>query len=171
MKIAIVFKSKSGNTQMIAESIRDAVSKEEHAEIVCFGGPEAAACADADLYFIGSWTDKGNCVDEIGEFLKGLRGKKIAYFGTAGFGGEGYYESLFERAKAAAHESNIFAGHFYCQGKMPMAVRNRYEAMIKENPEDKKLQVSLKNFDEALNHPDEKDKADAAAWAKELIHE
>lgn len=169
MKIAVVFKSKSGNTEVIAESIKTVLEAEPGVEIVCFGGPEEAAGVDADLYIAGSWTDKGNCVNDMAEFMKSVKNKKIAFFGTAGFAGEGYFESLYQRAKASADDSNEFVGHFYCQGKMPMAVRERYIAMIKENPEDEKLQVSLANFDAALSHPDEKDKANAAEWAKGLI--
>ena len=40
---------------------------------------------------------------------------------------------------------------------MPIAVKNRYIDMIKTNPNDKNLQVSIENFNNALAHPDSKD--------------
>ncbi len=40
-----------------------------------------------------------------------------------------------------------------CQGKMPQAVRRRYEAM-EESP---RRQIMLDNFDRALSHPNEGD--------------
>ena len=42
-----------------------------------------------------------------------------------------------------------------CQGKMPAAVRARYES-IEDSP---RRQMLLANFDAALSHPDENDLA------------
>ena len=44
-------------------------------------------------------------------------------------------------------------GSYMCQGKMPLAVRTRYEQM-EESP---RRQLMLDNFDAALSHPDEND--------------
>lgn len=40
---------------------------------------------------------------------------------------------------------------------MPLSVKERYIKMIQDHPDDKKLKVSLKNFEEALTHPDNQD--------------
>ena len=40
---------------------------------------------------------------------------------------------------------------------MPISVKERYISLIKANPEDKKLKVSLENFDNALAHPNDED--------------
>lgn len=163
-KIAIIYKSVTGNTKLIAEAMREECKD----DVVYCGEPQENI--DADLYIVGSWTDKGTCAKEIGEFLQSLENKKIAYFGTAGFGGSPeYYESLYERAAKMVSDSNQMLGHFFCQGKMPMSVRNRYVQLLQENPEDRKMQVSVQNFDKALSHPDEKDIADARKWIAGLI--
>ena len=95
MKIAIVYSSNTGNTKIIAEAIKEELSNED---IVYFGKPENNI--EADIYIVGSWTDKGNCSSEIKEFLTKLNYKKIACFGTAGFGGQvEYYQTLFNRVK------------------------------------------------------------------------
>lgn len=52
---------------------------------------------------------------------------------------------------------------------MPIAVKNRYIDMIKANPNDKNLQVSIENFNNALAHPDSKDLNSAKEWIKELF--
>ena len=85
-KIAIIYKSLTGNTRQVAEAIRDALGGEE---IVYFGEPKPDIVAD--LYFVGSWTDKGSCDGTVGEYLKQLEGKKLAVFGTAGYGGSREY--------------------------------------------------------------------------------
>lgn len=44
-----------------------------------------------------------------------------------------------------------------CQGKMPMAMRERYVKM-KEDPNHKpNLDMLIENFDRALSHPDKTD--------------
>lgn len=53
---------------------------------------------------------------------------------------------------------------------MPIAVRDRYVSMITQNPDDAKLKVSLQNFDEALNHPNNKDLKNVEQWIKDIIN-
>jgi len=167
MKIAVVYKSLTGNTKLIAEAIGDAL-KTEHEVYVC----EPAEGINADMYFIGTWIDKGNCTKEVAEFLGKLEYCKIALFATAGFGGsQEYYDALAERIKAQIPASNEVLGQFFCQGKMPMSVRERYVAMLQANPEDKNMEVNVKNFDEALSHPDEADLKNAATWARSLAQQ
>ncbi len=166
MSIAIVYSSITGNTKLIAEAIKDAL---ENYNIVYFGMP-IDNIIDADLYIVGSWTNKGNASDEIIKFLSSLKNKKIIYFGTAGYKkDEAYYNTLFNRIKGNIDESNKILGYFYCQGKMPMAVRERYISLLKENPADANLEVSLKNFDEALSHPDKNDILNVKKWVKDII--
>lgn len=166
MDIAIVYKSITGNTKIIAEAIKESI---EDNNIVYFG--EAKKDIEADLYIVGSWTDKGNCTKEIAEFLSQLNNKKVAYFGTAGFGGTTeYYETIYNRVKKNINESNILLGYFYCQGKMPLSIKNKYEQLIKANPEDKNLQVSIKNFEQALKHPDNEDIENAKIWINTILN-
>ena len=164
MKIAIIYKSVTGNTKLLAEEIQ----KNLNNEVIYIGAPQEDI--DADLYFIGSWTFKGECVKEIADYLKTIHNKKIAYFGTCGFGGSiSYYETIFKRVESNIDESNELLGYFICQGKMPLTVKQKYIEMIKVNPEDKNLQVSIKNFDEALNHPDESDLRELKKWLESII--
>ena len=165
MKIAIVYKSLTGNTKTIAEAIAQALKSQE---VVYVGEPTNEI--EAEFYFVGSWTDKGNCDVAIGEFLQTLSGKQIAYFGTAGFGGsQEYYDALSSRVKAQIPKTNTVLGTFFCQGKMPMSVRDRYVSMLQTNPEDEKLKVSIDNFDAALSHPDENDIKAVIAWGESVI--
>lgn len=165
MKIAIVYKSITGNIEKIALTIKESL---DDYDIVYFGGPKDNI--EADLYIIGSWTNKGDCDLSIANFLKKLNNKKIIYFATAGYGGSlEYYDRLFERVRAKIADNNIILGSFFCQGKMPISVKNKYIDMIKANPNDKNLQVSIENFNNALSHPDSKDLTNAKEWIKELF--
>lgn len=160
MKTAIIYKSLSGNTKLIAEAIKEVLKS----DAVYIGEPKNDI--NADLCFVGSWTDKGMCCAEISDYLKTLENKRIAYFGTAGFGGsEEYYHSLFERVKSLCPASSEMNEYFFCQGKMPMAVRSRYVSMMREHPDDKRLEAAVKNFDLASEHPNEADLKAAQDWA------
>ncbi len=41
--------------------------------------------------------------------------------------------------------------------------------MITDNPEDNNLKVSIKNFDEALTHPNERDLNNVKVWAQNML--
>lgn len=165
MKIAIVFSSKTGNTECIAKAIKDVVKQDD---LVYFG--EFQENIDADLYFIGSWTDKGCCSEDIKKFLSGLTDKKIAYFQTAGFGGsKPYFKRLLDNVMKLIDSSNEVLGSYFCQGKMPQSVKDRYLMMLEKNPDDVRVQESLENFEKAKSHPDFEDLKQVKEWAASIL--
>ena len=166
MKIAIIYDSITGNTELLAKEIAKEVKPDELLVVKKVD----EEIPEAELYFIGSWTDCGSCSDKIKKLFKMLHHKRIAYFETAGFKGEDYFERLFMRVKELIPSDNKIIGHYFCQGKMPIATKERYLKMIKANPEDAKLKVSLDNFEEALNHPDEDDLKKLREWVKNCLN-
>ncbi|MDO5714932.1 MAG: flavodoxin family protein, partial [Tissierellia bacterium] len=153
MKYSIVYSSKTGNTKMLAEKIKEILPKED-----CISFGDEKEYKDGPLLFIGFWTDKGTCNDSFVPFLKSLKNKKIFLFGTAGFGGgDPYYNKILERVKENLDSSNEIIGSYMCQGKMPMGIRKRYEKILEEHPEDQKSKASIENFDKAAIHPNEED--------------
>ena len=173
MNIGIIYESKTGNTKLIAESIKEACEEEEN-KIIFKSVEEAREIdikdEDIDLYFLGSWTNKGDCGDRINEFCKSLNKEKIALFGTAGFGAsKDYYEGLAKRFFDALPEDNKVIDYYYCQGRMPSSIRDRYVSILTKNPEDRNFQVGIENFDQAQSHPDQEDMENAKAFAKEMI--
>ncbi|MBM6829573.1 hypothetical protein H9X85_07765 [Anaerotignum lactatifermentans] len=152
MKYAVCYESRTGNTAMLAERIRQILPEED---CVYFGVPEAEALK-AEWIFVGFWTDKGTCPEKTADFLSGLSGKKVFFFGTAGFGeSAAYFEQIMERVRTNLPEDAAEMGHFLCQGKMPQAVADRYEAM-EDSP---RRTMMLENFKKALSHPNEEDLA------------
>ena len=151
MKYAIVYSSRTGNTKALADAIREVLPAEE---CCYFGTPDAAALAAQRLY-IGFWTDKGTCDEAVAAFLQSLpAGKEVYLFGTAGFGGSpAYFTKILDAAASNLPAGVQPVGRYMCQGKMPEAVRRRFEAM----PESPRRQAMLDNFDMALTHPDADD--------------
>ena len=129
MSYAIVFSSKTGNTELLADTLHSCLPQ---AECCYFGNPNPAAM-EADTLYVGFWTDKGKSDESTSDFLKQLRGKQVFLFGTAGFGGsEEYFNKILKAVQKDLHSSNMVIGSFMCQGKMPMSVRQRYENMKKQ---------------------------------------
>lgn len=150
MSYSIVYSSHTGNTALLAQTIRDTLPA---SDCVYFGAPDAKALA-ADTIYAGFWTDKGTCDEQIAQFLQSLNGQKVFLFGTAGFGGApAYFEQILNRVRENLPETTELIGSYMCQGKMPAAVRARYEAM-EDNP---RRAAMIENFDRALSHPDAQD--------------
>ena len=152
MNYAVVYSSQTGNTARLAREIGAALP----AARCVYSGPPDEKALDAPLIFAGFWTDKGGCAPEMQAFLERLRGKQVFLFGTAGFGGsEDYFARILDRVEQCLDSSNMVAGRYMCQGRMPPAVRRRYEAMLPAAPE--KARALLENFARALPHPDKED--------------
>ena len=154
MKYAIVYSSRTGNTKLLAETIRAALPAEDC--IYC-GAPDSAALA-AERIYAGFWTDKGACDEQTAAFLKTLTDQELFLFGTAGFGeSQDYFDKVLERTRQHLSDGVRLAGSFMCQGKMPMAVRERYEKLLNSPAKIPNIQGMIENFDKALRHPDQQD--------------
>ena len=131
-RYSIIYSSRTGNTKLLAEAIRESLP----ADLCNHFGTDEAALA----------------------LLKRLKNKKIFLFGTAGFGeSEAYFQKVLDRVKESIDESNSIIGTYMCQGKMPMAVRERYEKMKQQPNPAPNLDGLIRNFDRALAHPDDHD--------------
>ena len=152
MRYAIVYSSRTGNTAMLAQAIREALPREE---CIHFGEPTPQALA-AGALCVGFWTDKGTCDAQSARFLQSVTHQRVFLFGTAGFGGDpNYFEQILSRVQANLGREVEVVGTYMCQGKMPQAVRTRYEAM----PDSPRRTTMLENFDHAACHPDQQDLA------------
>ena len=152
MTYAVTYGSHTGNTKELAQTINETLDN-----IIYFGEHDIKAL-NADRIYIGFWTDKGTCDSKTIEFLKQVQNKEIFLFGTAGFGkSEQYFNQIIDSVKSYINDSNKIVGSFMCQGKMPQTVRDRY-IKLQNNENYQKYQMLIDNFDQALEHPNNKDK-------------
>ena len=154
MKYAIVYSSQTGNTKMLADTIRRELPEED---CVYFGRPDTAAL-EAERIYVGFWTNRGTCDEETAAFLKQIKGGEVYLFGTAGFGGKPeYFDTVLKKTEEKIREGVKLIGSFMCQGKMPPAVRERYEKMQSSGAKVPNIKALIENFDKALTHPDPED--------------
>lgn len=154
MTYAVVYSSRTGNTERIARAVREALPAEG---CIYFGQPDMEA-QKADTVFVGFWADKGECDETVAAFLCSLERKQVVLFGTAGLGGsQTYFDEIADRVASRIPKSCTLRGHFLCQGRMPGGVKRRYEALLADKPDDEKIRAMVENFDRASTHPDEAD--------------
>ena len=166
MKYSIVYSSRTGNTKLLAETIKTILPEQD---CVYFGEPSEEA-SKADRIYVGFWTDKGNCNSECEEFLKKLGHKEVFLFGTAGFGGTPeYFDKIIRHVSKKLPFSAQIIGSYMCQGKMPISVRDRYEKMKKSPIPVPYINELIENFDHALTHPDQNDLERLAEEIKKLM--
>lgn len=166
MQAMVVYSSQTGNTQKIANAVFAAIpgSSKDMQRVEEYQGK------DADIFFVGFWTDMGDCDRQTADLLAGLHGKKVALFGTCGMGKDSaYYEKIMACVRQHIPQDCLCAGTFLCQGKMPIQVRNRYEKLLQSGEKVAQMQMMIRNFDQALLHPDEDDGRAAAAFAREVM--
>lgn len=160
MKYLITFASKTGNTQLLAQTIRESLPADECVNIGSTMMISRDDIAEARRAYVGFWTDRGTCPEAIAAMLQTLAGKEIFLFGTAGFGkSDDYFEGILARVKEHLPRSSRAIGTFMCQGKMPPSVRERYVAMQEDPKEAARAALLVENFDEAATHPDADDLA------------
>lgn len=113
MKNAVVFNSISGNTEQIANAIKETIG-----DVGYFGKPSDEAL-EADVIYVGSWVMAFSCTPDIKEFLAKLNGKKVFVFATAGYGSTPeFFAPIIASIKENVNSSNEIIGEFICQGKV-----------------------------------------------------
>ena len=136
MSYAIVYDSRTGNTEALARAVAAALPSEGRLAFGRVDEVDRAAVAQADRVYAGFWTNRGDCGDELAEVLASLADKDVFLFGTAGFGAdETYFAGVMARVAVHLPESARIVGTFMCQGRMPASVRARYAQTAEAKPE------------------------------------
>lgn len=166
MDYMVVYSSRTGNTKQVATEIFSALPgmSKDMQSILEYKGK------DADTFFIGFWANRGTCDMSVIDLISELHGKKIALFGTCGFGGEErYYKAIEQKVSVWIPDDCEYLGTFMCQGKMPMQVRKKYEISMEDPKQEEMRKKMLRNFDEALFHPSEEDFDNARAFVERVL--
>lgn len=156
LKNLVVYASETGNTKQLAEeiyiSLPGSKKDKEIIDVRSWNGR-----LDAQNYFVGFWVNRGTCSLEIIDILSSLHEKNIALFATCGMGSsKSYYDTLEQNIKVWIPNDNNFLGSYFCLGKMPSFVRDKYES-YRGKCDDTKIDLMLSYYEESLSHPDNQD--------------
>ncbi|MFI3226620.1 MAG: flavodoxin family protein [Clostridia bacterium] len=144
MKKAIVFSTISGQTEKLAKVILDKVG-----EVDYYGVPSEEAL-NADVIYVGCWTQAFTCPPNIKDFLEKLNGKKVFLFMTAGYNSSDiYFAPIMQSVKANINTTNEIIGEFICQGAVSPQKQEAIKKMDIEKYNNMKEQLDLSQM-----HPD-----------------
>lgn len=160
----VLYQSETGNTKRIAATIFSQLpgNSKDLIDITT-----EKPIPEANTYYIGFCVHRGTCSIAVSDFLSGLSGKRIALFATCGMGNSPeYYKTIEKNVSAWIEDDNEYLGAFICQGKMPQKVRQKYEKM-RTDENGAQIDMMIRNFDEALTHPDSLDDEHAKVFTME----
>ncbi len=167
MKYIILYSSRTGNTQKIAEAICSVLP----ASTPCL--PVAEAPADIsgyDCIFFGFWVDRGTADPQAQQLLRQLEHPRLALFATLGADPRSQHAAdSLHNAAALLPGGSRPVNSFICQGKVDPAL---IEQMKKMFPSGHPHAVDAKReavHQEAAKHPDEADLAAAREFAAETL--
>ncbi|MCI5647854.1 MAG: flavodoxin family protein [Fusicatenibacter sp.] len=158
MKYAVIYQSKSGNTQRVAEQIYGAISTAEK-EMVDIDIDQEIP--DADVYLIGFGIHGYSCSMDITDVLEQIAGKKYALFVTCGYTPtDQYKEKLAKNLEVWLPDAGEYLGMYLCQGNVES---DRRKIMISQMPS--KERELRQMFEMGSIHPDEEDLENAVDFA------
>lgn len=161
MKYAVIYQTKSGNTEIVAESIFNAIDSDDK---VMFDLEDMSYIPKADVYFIGFGVQNNNCSLEMIEVMEELGHSKCALFSTCGlFPTESYKEKLINLMKIWLPEECEFLGMYLCQGESMDAWKKQ---MFEKHPGQKETLEEM--FEKGKGHPNSQDLSEAAHFVKEI---
>lgn len=147
MKNAIVFSSGTGNTKKLAEAIQGKLSD------VGYCGKMDPSALEAETIFVGFWTAKFTCTDDVKKFLETVKNKKIFLFGTAGYDDTAEsFEKILTAVKENIDSSNTIVGEFMSMGKVSAGKQKAIAEM-----DQAKFDSMKAKLDKAESHPDQAD--------------
>ena len=165
MTCSITYSSHTGNTKLLAETLKSAVIS----EFITYFGPLNDDALKADRIYLGFWTNNGICDKDTQNFIKKLDKQEVVLFGTAGLGySADYFDKIIQRTRKLFGERVRFFASFMCQGKMPIQVRDSLLNLKKLNPNDSKYDRMLSNFDVGQSHPNKDDLRYLITWLRKL---
>lgn len=165
MKNLIVYSSLTGNTKMVGEAIHEIMPRETLISPV----ETAPDAKDYDFVSVGFWVDKGTADKKAQEYLKTIKGKKVALFATLGASpATAHAEDSLRRAAEFLDESNTLVGTFICQGKISRKITEVIKKMPEGHPHSMTPEREALHREAAL-HPNENDLASAQSTFKELL--
>lgn len=165
MRHLLVYSSITGNTRLLAAAIAAALPPDTPVVDV----KNAPDPAEYDCLSLGFWVNRGRPDPRMWEYMKGIKGKTVAAFGTmAAYPGSEHAEKV-SRNVYRQLEGNTVLGCFLCQGKLSP---KRFEDLMsgaRVSPTHPMTPERRARLIEAGRHPDQKDLEDAARAFREFF--
>lgn len=167
MRYIVLYSSKTGNTQKIAQAVAGALP----ASTPCLPvGKAPVDLSGYDCVFVGFWVDRGSADMQARQLLERLDHPSVALFATLGADPRSQHavDSLRNAASLRPCGQPLL-NSFICQGKVdPQLIEQMKKTFPAGHPHtvDEKREAL---HQEASRHPDEADLAAARSFATETV--
>lgn len=165
MQIAIIYSSKTGNTEKVAKRIQGVLP-----ESTVFDLENIPDLNQYHFIILGCWIDRGTADAKALEFFKTIENKDIAFFFTLGAYPDSKHagecnNNIFEILES--NNNNVY-GSFWCHGKIDPSLTEWYKTLPLDHPHGLNPD-RVKRLEIAAKHPDENDFKNAGKYFKDLI--
>ena len=166
MKYSVIYSTHTDNAVKLASRIVTALGSDD----LVFDG-KVAGCPqfalDADLIFVGFWTTANSCDKLVQALLAKLSHRRIALFGTCGFGSDQAHFDLVKKNVLSFVPADAKVEGFYLvNGRIGQDFVQRALASNGAAGEDFHYPNFRKFY--AQGHPTEQELVACADWAKEI---
>jgi flavodoxin len=170
MRTLVVYSSNTGNTSRVAGAVARGALGAGMGVVLKVAVSEVPDLGGFGLVIVGFWVDRGRPDADTLDFLKTLKGNRVAFFFTMGSRPDsdlarGVAEGVTE---LLAFGGNEVLGHFACQGRVDPAL----VMLVKKTlPGDySRPEPANSTPDEDVpEHPDETDLANATAFGARMF--
>ena len=158
MKVLIVYSSKTGNTEKIANVIH---SYDPSFDILNLKDKEMLSECQLDQYelmFIGGWIDKGTFNKECLDFLKTVMHQQVVFFFTLGAypSSKHAVDCIKNIEQLLASNHNTVLNHFHCQGGVDPKLMSFMTKMAIDAGREVD-EYRIKRWENATKHPNQED--------------
>ena len=160
MRTLIVYSSLTGNTRQVAEAIAGALP----GPVDLYPVHKAPAPLGYTLVLPGFWVNRAMADPRMLRYFPQIIGQQVAFFGTlAAWPDSPHALKVIENTKEAL-KNNTLLGAFLCQGRLSPKRMAQYNDPARARPNHPMTPERMARLEEAQNHPDANDLANAAQY-------
>ena len=113
MKVQIIYASRSGSTEKVANAIYDAIEEEKSIHDLRDGIP----VLDGDIIIAGYWGTSGGPDKQTQEFLRTIQNKAVGIFATLGYYADSVHAfDTVQKGVELVKDTNEVIGSYVCNG-------------------------------------------------------
>ncbi|MDO5708327.1 MAG: flavodoxin family protein [Andreesenia angusta] len=173
MKILLVYSSRTGNTERVANEIYDELNKDYEVNFKRIEDLKDSEVEEYKNIIVGFWIDQAYPDKEPKAFIESLRDKNIGLFGTIGADPNSYHgERTLGNLDTIVDSSNNLIAKFLCNGKVDENLLTRLKSMNRDHLPPGLTDEILDQMIEAGDHsrePNEEDFKNARNIFKEAF--
>ena len=169
MSYSVIYSTHTDNAVKLASRIVTALGSEE----LVYDGKVAGVpdfALDADIVFVGFWTTANSCDKLVQGLLAKLAGKRIAIFGTCGFGSDQeHFDTVKKNVLSFVDPTTKVEGFYLVNGRIGQDFVNKAIVSDGAEGEDFHYPNYRKFYKEDIGHPTEEELIACGEWAKNIV--